>query len=78
MAMWINEDAYRAMSEELSTLRARVGELESQRDKLREALAFYANPKTYEPQGHPQIDYEITAINSDRGKRARAALEECK
>jgi hypothetical protein len=55
-----------------SLLAASVLELRADNVRLREALAFYADPETYE--GHA-VGYEwAAAIENDNGARARAAL----
>ncbi|RCK20088.1 hypothetical protein TH8_19700 [Thalassospira profundimaris] len=42
--------------------------------RLREALGFYANPETWQADGHPQIDANSKTIFRDGGKVARDAL----
>lgn len=43
--------------------------------RLRSALEFYADPKTWTPNGHPQIDSDTKPIVRDGGKVAREALK---
>jgi hypothetical protein len=43
-------------------------------EKLRTALQFYADPKSRETKGHPQIDADDTPLNHDGGEIARKAL----
>lgn len=43
-------------------------------ERLREALEFYADEKTYETDVTSQWE-PVTLIDSDNGKRARQALE---
>jgi hypothetical protein len=68
---------------ERDTLAARVLELEAENKRLREGLAFYANPDAW---NHPpvktrngliSVEYENEAsqLQKDRGKIARAALK---
>jgi hypothetical protein len=46
--------------------------LKAERDRLREALAFYANPNNY--KGLPP-GYSFVPIDKDGGEFARSALE---
>lgn len=43
-------------------------------ERLREALEFYANPKTYSGVWDAKIKSKFWAIHADRGNIARAAL----
>jgi hypothetical protein len=40
----------------------------------RSALAFYADPKSWRANGHPQMDADTAPILKDRGARAGAAI----
>ena len=51
----------------LDAARERIAELEA-------ALTFYADEANWRTRGHPQIDAHDTAINFDRGARARNAI----
>lgn len=44
-------------------------------ERLRAALEFYADPKTWKPNGHPQIDADTKLIVRDGGDVAREALK---
>lgn len=54
---------------------AALRHLLSVNERLREALTFYAEPKSWEADGHPQIDADTVPVTRDGGRRARAALE---
>jgi len=51
----------------------RIEALEAEAARLREALAFYAQPMAYQPTGW-MGDRDPSPADQDRGKRARAAL----
>lgn len=52
----------------------RIDALEAENKALREGLAFYANPKTYEGVWDRQFGATVYEIMSDSGRRARALL----
>ena len=53
-------------------LPGKIGKLESENKRLREALEFYANTDVYEYYDK----YESTAIQNEGGQKAREALKE--
>ena len=53
-------------------LSGKIGKLESENKRLREALEFYANTDVYEYYDK----YESTAIQNEGGQKAREALNE--
>lgn len=68
---------------------SRVDELEQQNKRYREALEFYADEESYEPlevqigavtkEGYKISKYKYDPkINTDKGEKARKALEESK
>ena len=71
------EEQKLALIEEMGQVDERFLDLEQQNKKLREALEFYADRKTYERRHDPYEPLD-TDINDDRGERARKALEESK
>lgn len=58
---------YDEMVADLDAARERIAELEA-------ALTFYADGANWRTRGHPQIDAHDTAVNFDRGARARNAI----
>lgn len=54
-------------------LKEHLDRLEAENARMREALAFYADPKTWTPPN--QIDVDLTPIRVDHGAAARAALK---
>ena len=55
----------------------RVDQLRRAINEILDALEFYADEKNWVAQrGHPQIDAHDTAVNEDKGERARAALRQ--
>lgn len=56
--------------------RAYAAEMSADLSSFGCALEFYADPETYEPRGHVQIDQDTAPIRGDRGDRARQALLE--
>lgn len=57
-------------------LSSRVDELEGENARLREALAFYANEKSY--QDYDEWSPGTSDVMSDHGRKAKSALEETK
>ena len=53
-------------------LTGKIGKLEAENKRLREALEFYANTDVYEYYDK----YESTAIQNEGGQKAREALKE--
>ena len=51
-----------------------IDALEAENKALRDGLAFYANPKTYEGVWDRQFGATVYEIMSDSGRRARALL----
>jgi hypothetical protein len=68
----------------MKSLITSVAELERERDALREALRFYADPRKYEGPNQRADPDEVSAgpfridVTRDGGRRARAALGETK
>ena len=53
-----------------------IVKIQAEADRLREALRFYADPKTYEEGAPPPAHLSgFVAIEQDRGAVARAALD---
>ena len=76
-------DTFEKISQMAFREAARVGELtlevsrlNAENARLRKALNWYANPKSWKAQGHPQIDADTKPILDDHGRRARKALKE--
>ena len=58
--------------DEENELPGKIGKLEAENKRLREALEFYANTDVYEYYDK----YESTAIQNEGGQKAREALKE--
>lgn len=58
-----------AMNMEFQKAMSRINELE-------EALSFYANVKSWETTGHPQIDADLIPARRDNGELARHVLNQ--
>ena len=70
--------AIKAGDQMADTLRALVAEREQMADeieRLQGVLRFYADPASWQANGHPQIDADTMPVLCDRGARARAALK---
>lgn len=61
-------------AETILALRHFCIEAQAETDRLRAALSFYADPKTWQVNGHAQIDADARPIVRDGGKVARDAL----
>lgn len=65
----------RVSTQALADLKARAVAAEAERDALREALEFYANPDNYICWGAEVDGHLVTPVVADHGKRAYDALE---
>lgn len=68
-------EAIKAQSSEIHALLSRVADQAAEIERLRGALEFYADPKTWKTNGHPQIDADLKPIVRDGGDVARKALK---
>jgi hypothetical protein len=70
----IQEELARSITSAYAATADQMFAAQSERDLLHDALVFYADPRTYQTNGHPQIDADLMPIKQDWGKQARETL----